>query len=204
MAAGLGSDIIDHIVGYLDVQDAVSVSFADISAAWTYAARRQALPGVAGCNLTLETAYPYDGEETSDFEHLYPVIQRMPANEQVLPNRCIIFEPKAEPAFRHYTYSRNHFKPADVTLRCPDGKVSRWSLIPDATTREGNFMDVPPNNLYKIGPGDRFLVFCYFHEEDHGMREFPTKVFYKTFQNQIKLHCVSLPTGLFALLRENA
>jgi hypothetical protein len=203
MAAELGNDIVNHIVGYLDAQDAVPLIFAEISDIWTNAAGRRAFPQIAQCSLTLQTAYPNDGEETSDYEHLDPVIQHMPEGEQVLPKQCIIFEPKAEHAFRRYTYSRNHFKPSDATLRCHNGKVYRWSLIFDGTTREGNFMDVPPTNYYTLGPNDRFIIFRYFHRKDV-MREFPTKVFYKTFQDQIKLHCVSLHTGLFALLQGKA
>jgi hypothetical protein len=200
-AAGLENDIIiTKIVGYLDVQDAASVIFAKISWHWTNAARGRALPRIAECVLTLATAYPDDGEDMSDFEHLYPVIQRLPDEKRVLPKRCIIFEPKDEHSFRPYTYSRNHFSPADVTLRCPDGKVYRWSLIFDGSTREGNLMDVPRTNIYTLGPDDRFIVFRYYHEK--GMREFPIKVFYKTSGDQLKLHCVSLPAGLFALLRD--
>jgi len=203
MAAELGNDIVNHIVGYLDVQDALPLMYAEISDIWTNAAGHRVLPQISQCGLTLETAYVNDGVETSDYEHLDPVIQRMPEGEQVLPKQCIIFEPKAEHAFPRYTYSRNHFKPSDAMLRCPDGKVYRWSLIFDGTTREGNFMDVPPTNYYTFGPNDRFIIFRYFHRKDV-KREFPTKVFYKTFQDQIELHCVSLHTGMLALLQEKA
>jgi len=205
MVAELGNDIITEIIEYTEVQDSVSIIFAEISSQWTNAARARALPRIAECVLTLETAYPTDGEDTSDFEHLYPVIQRVPEDKRILPKRCIIFEPKAEHSFRPYSYSYNRnqpFKPADVTLRCPDGKVYSWSLLPYGGTKEGNLMDVPRTNIYTIGPDDLFIVFSYSHEKD-ARREFPIKVFYKSSQpDQIRLHCVSLPTGLFSLLRD--
>jgi len=64
-------------------------------------------------------------------------------------------------------------------------------------------MEVPLTNLCKIHNDDRFIVFQYWHDEDV-KRRYPIKVFYKTADEKILLHCVSIHIKLLTMVLDKS
>jgi hypothetical protein len=211
MVRKLGKDLIFQIFGYLYLSDLVSLLLADTASEFIIAAKPLVLPIIAEFDLQVNTVYPYDGNDDDEYEHLQPVIRNrirdLGLGNAVLPNGCVIFEPKFEGCLRH-AYRPDQFKPVDVKLRWRT-YTYEWSLEPDSSRRPdiNNFRGpmelIPLTNTWKKKNDDRFDIFCYRHEEDHN-GAFPIKVFYKTEGDMRKLHCVSIHTGLMArVLQKN-
>ena len=188
----------------------MSLLLADTLPEFIIAAKPLVLPIIAEFDLQVDTIYPYDGNDDDEYEHLQPVIRNrirdLGLDSAVLPNGCVIFEPKFEGCLRH-PYRPYQFQPVNVTLRWRTYTYA-WSLQPDSYSRRpdlnGNFrgpMEIPLTNTRKIKNDDRFDIFCYRHEVDP-TGAFPIQVFYKTEGEMRMLHCVSIHTGLMASVLE--
>jgi len=195
----LGKDIILQIFGYLHLYDVVSLMFADISPEFTAATTDLALPVIADFDLQIDTVYDLDGKDDNDYEHTQPIIRKIEHPiARNLPRECVIFEPELGKA-RHSS-RRGQFKPAFVKLRWRPFTFE-WILEPSYSGPAGDPMEVPLTNLCKIHIDDRFIVFQYWHDEDV-QRLYPIKVFYKTADEKILLHCVTIPVKLLAVVLE--
>jgi hypothetical protein len=200
-ASTLSEDTIRHILENTDftLEDYLSIISSQISGNWSNVARSIALPILAESQIQVDTSYFDDGRETTEYEHLYPVIRRIPVERRVLPDDRLVFEPDFDGALR-YSYHRNQYRPREIIMRMP-GRTLRWSLQPDIAppryevVRNEHGSYIPATNITQLGPGDRFTIFNYHLEQDF-RREFPVKVFYKTNGDMKKLHCMSIPLRL--------
>ena len=199
--ATLGNDVILQIFGYLHLYDVVALIFANVLPNFTACGTQLAMPVIADFDLQVGTVYDLDGNDANDYEHTQPVIRNIKNPDQRnLPRECIIFEPELGTAIRH-SYRRGQFKPVVVILRWRH-LTFEWELAPDcAGPAMGDHMDVPLPNRCNIHTNDRFIVFRYWHDEDT-KRTYPIKVFYKTADEKILLHCVSIPIKLLAMVLE--
>ena len=195
----IGRDIIIQIFRYLHLQDVMSLMFADVLPRFTRAARDLALPIIADFDLQIETLY--DADDNYDYEHLQPVIRNVTdPDSRHLAKECVIFEPKIS---KHLNpYLRVQSKPIVAKLRWRQ-LTFEWSLTPDYSPRDsGDEAQIPHTNLQEVGTkSGRFIIFRYWHAEDI-IREYPIKVFYKTYDKRILLHCVSIHVKLLGLVIE--
>jgi hypothetical protein len=200
MGTQLGRDVILQVFRYLHLYDVVSLMFADVLSNFSAAATELALPVIADFDLQVETVYDLDGQADVDYEHTQPVIRKIETpTARNLPRECVIFEPEPELGKVRPSYRRGQFKPAFVKLRWRPFTFE-WTLKPGYFGPAGDNMEVPLTNICK-NVHDRFIVFQYWHDEDV-RRLYPIKVFYKTADEKILLHCVSIPIKLLAMVLE--
>lgn len=177
---------------------------ANVSERWNSVAKCFALPNLFESSIQVSTLYGEDGERNSDYQHLYPVIRRLQPDKWVFPRERIIYEPIYNLGMR-YTYRPGRYKPAELIIRLPHrAKPYKWVLEPGR--REPTYDSVgnnaasyiPVTNLSHMGLDDVYAVFDYFHRSDLH-HEFPIKVFYKTHDQYLKLHALSIPLELLGI-----
>jgi hypothetical protein len=184
--------------------DYLALMAANISEPWNAVAKCFALPALAESTVQVNTFYAQDGERNSDYQHLYAVIRRVRRDRWVFPKDRIIYEPTENDGMR-YAYHPGQYKPAEIIIRISDrSKSHKWVLEHDRreptyeTIGNGNTSYIPVTNLYHMGADDVYAVFDYFHRCDLH-HKLPIKVFYKTHDEYLKLHALSIPLELLGL-----
>ena len=187
----------------LALKDYLDLYSANVNPRLTKHAERKILKTLRGSSVTVNTLRKVAWREETEYEHTYPVISRIDDPELwVAPRGRIIYEPKFDDPLRHKYYA-NQFKPDELMLTLhnrhpwtlkPDMEVSRYEVA-----RNGTSDYIPVTNTTYYGPGDRFTIFHYFHDEDV-RREYAAKIFYKKDGDGMRFHCVSIPIKLLSVL----
>ena len=190
----------------LCLKDFLDLYSANITPRLTGFAQQRALSMLRESSVTINTVHKVSGTEEVEYEHTYPVIRRIADPDKwVLPRGRIIYEPDfGKPSVR-YTYRANQFKPLELKLAIDtryhwrttlnaDRDVSRYEVCRNDTSDY-----IPVLNTNPSGPGDRFIIFNYFHVVDY-RREQPVKIFYKYEGDYTRFHCVSIPLKLLSSL----
>jgi len=193
----------------LVLEDYLDLIWKDISGKWTKFAIRHATPLLRESTVTVKTILRRDGnDEEEDYEHTKPVIKSInQPTDWVLPRGRIIFEPDFD-GFRHI-YHPKRYMPSEISIIVAShARRYRWCLGPDTTLQPYDVVGNHTNGLFTVnntttfGEDNRFTIFNYVHEDDTA-REHPVKIFYKVDGDWMKLHCVSIPLKLLALLINN-
>ena len=202
-------DVTEHVLDNYDIplEDHLSLLSGIVPPSYSAVGKHLALRILARASLQVNTICSDDPYGTPDYEHLYAVIRRIHPKDWFLPHDCLIFEPQDSTDSKRYHYHPNQFKPVDVIMRLETrAQEHRWSLTPDQTTPSyeaaGNDHSsyIPlTNNVKHVGPDERYTVFQYYHQLDV-RREYMTKVFYKKVDDYLRLHAVSIPLKLLALV----
>jgi hypothetical protein len=181
----------------LSLKDLLSIERSHISPALSDWARNAALVMLEKSRIRIVTLCKDDGAE---YEHLYPVLRRVPREQWVTPGGYIVYEPEYTSSPRH-NYYPNYYKPVEIVLSVPTSTPNRvdeykWSLIPGSgsSSHDGHELCgfLPSDN--KTGLCDNLYTLFQCHYERHELnREGPTKVFYKSEGDRVKLLSASIP-----------
>jgi len=190
-------------VDELDLEHYLEIIILGGSDGLTNIAIRNALVLLRDSTITVKTIRRAGRDVEADYVHTEPVIKRISdRSEWVTPRGRIIFEPGLE-GVRH-SYHARQYKPIEVTIMV-GGKQFKWTLVPETNPRPYDVMGndtsgfIPATNTTTFGAGNRFTIFHYIHDEDT-KREYPARIFYKIDDDWMRLHCVSIPLKLLALL----
>jgi hypothetical protein len=184
----------------LSLKDLLSIERSHTSPALSDSARNAALGMLEKSRIRIVTLCKDDGKESLEYEHLYPVIRQVPREKWVTPRGFIVYEPEYTVPPR-YKYLPNYYKPVEIVLSVPTSTPNRvdeykWSLIPGSGSSSHDGHEhcgfLPSDNM--TGICDNLYTLFQCHYEWHGLkREEPTRVFYKSEGDRVKLHCASIP-----------
>jgi len=191
---------------FLEIKDYLDIYSANVNPRMTQLAKGHILSMLRENSVvTVNTISKVSVPEEVDYEHTYPVIRRIAdPRDWVAPRDRIIFEPALDKPSLRYTYHPNQFKPLDVTITIEARQRWRWTLKADREVsryevcRNDNSDFIPVLDTTRFGPGDRFIIFHYFHDDVR--REHPARIFYKYEGDYIRFHCVSIPLKLLSSL----
>src|SRR5277367_13993 len=189
----------------LRLKDYLDLYSAKVNTTLTKYAERKIFLRLLESSVTINIVLNDAGSEEIEYEHTYPVISRVADPDKwVAPRGRIIYEPNFDKSHRH-TYHANKCKPVELTLTIKNRH--RWTLKADMevsryeVSRNEICGYIPVLNTTHFGPGDRFTIFHYFHHADV-TREYPARIFFRTEDDCMRFHCVSIPLKLLAVLVE--
>jgi hypothetical protein len=182
------------------LKDLLSIERAHISPALSAVARDAALLMLEQSHIRIVTLCMSDGKESHEYEHLYPVIRRVRHDNWVFPKGYIVYEPEYKCPPR-YEYHPNYYKPVEIVLSVPTSTPDRvheykWSLNPGlgSSSHDGHELCgfLPSDNKKDICDNRYTLFQCHYQRHELKTEE-PTKVFYKSEGERVKLHATSIP-----------
>jgi hypothetical protein len=193
-------DITRYIVenGNLSLKDLLSVARSQISSSLSASAEDAALVLLEQSYIRIVTLSMIDGRESYEYEHLYPVIRRVPHEKWVFPGGYIVYEPNYDSPPR-YKYYPNCYQPVEIVLSIPTAdRVDEynWSLNPGSGSSSHDGHEhcgfLPSDHKTDIFDNRYTLFKCHYQRHELKTEE-PTKVFYKSEGERVGLHCASIP-----------